>query len=158
MPLFTPTGMVAHALIVLGALAAAGLAVAVIRLCYRAAGALVMGGGLATLLAASALIGVVTDHSAPPKITRPASTGTPARPNIILIVADTLRADAATWSAQQGGRSGMAELIKDGVVFDRTYSQASWTRPSIATILTAQYPSVHGTIHKMDFLPENALT
>jgi arylsulfatase len=78
--------------------------------------------------------------------------------NVILIVVDTLRADAAEWTRQQGGKSGFAQLAKDGVVFDRTYSQASWTRPSIATILTAEYPSVHGTVHKMDFLPNSALT
>ena len=159
LPVFTLTGIIAHALIVLGALAAAGLAIAVIRVCYRSAGALAMAGALAVLLAVSALIGVGTDHSAGPAVNRHASAGAARQqPNIILVVADTLRADAAQWSAEQGGRSGMAQLRADGVVFDRTYSQASWTRPSIATILTAQYPSVHGTIHKMDFLPESALT
>jgi arylsulfatase len=104
------------------------------------------------------LVGVATDHTAPPEVARRTGPAAGGKPNVILIVADTLRADAAAWTAAQGGASGFAQLHTDGVVFDRTYSQASWTRPSIATILTAEYPSVHGCEHKMDFLPNGALT
>jgi arylsulfatase A-like enzyme len=158
MPVATPTGIVTHLLLLLGAIAAVGLGIVIARLCYRANGPLAMGGALAALLAVAALIGVLTDHSQPPAVARPARAAAAGKPNIIAIVADTLRADAAIWSEQQGGRSGLAELSKDGVVFERTYAQASWTRPSIATILTAQYPSVHGTVHKMDFLSDSVLT
>ena len=63
---------------------------------------------------------------------------------------------------RRGARSrtacGLRQLARDGVVFEHTYSQASWTRPSIATILTAEYPSVHGTEHKMDFLSDRVDT
>ena len=51
-------------LLVLGALAAVALGIVAVRLCYRAGGALVVGGALAALLAVAALIGVTTDHSA----------------------------------------------------------------------------------------------
>src|SRR5262249_34980270 len=37
-----------------------------------------------------------------------------------------------------------------GVRFATTFPQASWTRPSIATILTGMYPSSHGATHKAD--------
>jgi arylsulfatase len=158
LPLATPTGIVTHALLLLGALAAVALGVVIVRLCFRLGGAPTMGGALAALLAAAALIGVTTDHSAPPALTRRAQPAAAGKPNVILIVADTLRADAAEWSRQQGGRSGLAQLAKDGAVFDRTYAQASWTRPSVATILTSQYPSVHGTVRKLDFLSDSALT
>lgn len=158
LPLATPTGLMTHALIGLGALVAAGLGIVILRLCYRASGALAVGGALGVVLAVAALIGVTTDHTQPPPVVRPQQRAAEAKPNVILIVADTLRADASAWSAEQGGASGIAQLTKDGVTFERTYSQASWTRPSIATILTAQYPSVHGTVRKMDFLPESALT
>jgi arylsulfatase A-like enzyme len=158
LPVATVQGLITHALLALGAIAAAGVAVAVVRACYRAAGGVAMGGALAALLAVSALIGVVTDHTEKPAPARRAQAVAAGKPNVILIVVDTLRADAAQWTRQQGGKSGFASLAKDGVVFDRTYSQASWTRPSIATILTAEYPSVHGTVHKMDFLPNSALT
>ena len=158
LPLATAEGVITHLLLVLGAALAAGIGILVVRLCYRAAGSLALAGALAAALAVAALVGVVTDRTAPPAVARRAQPAAAGKPNIILIVADTLRADAAVWSAEQGGQSGFAELRKDGVVFERTYSQASWTRPSIATILTAEYPSVHGTEHKMDILPNSALT
>lgn len=158
LPVATAEGIITHVLLLLGALAAAVVAGLVVRILYRVGGGLAVAGALAAVLAVSALIGVATDHSAAPAVTRRARTAAAGKPNVILIVADTLRADAADWSAKQGGRSGFAALHQDGVVFDRTYSQASWTRPSIATILTAQYPSVHGAEHKMDFLPDSALT
>jgi len=34
------------------------------------------------------------------------------------------------------------------------FSQASWTRPSVATILTGLYPASHGAVHKADILPD----
>lgn len=158
LPIATPTGIVTHALLLLGALAAVALGVVIVRVCFRAGGGLALGGALVALLAVAAVIGVTTDHSAPPALTRRGQAAAAGKPNVILIVADTLRADAAEWSRQQGGRSGLAQLAKDGAVFDQTYSQASWTRPSVATILTGQYPSVHGTVRKLDFLSDSALT
>jgi arylsulfatase len=157
LPTFTPEGIAVHLLLGLGALLAAAIGVVVVRLCYRVGGGWATCAVLAALLALASVVGVATDHSGGPAVARrtlPSSD----KPNVILIVVDTLRADVAAWTREQGGHSGFAELAKDGVVFDSTYSQASWTRPSIATILTAEYPSVHGTVHKMDFLPDSALT
>ena len=158
LPVATTEGVITHVLLLLGAVVAAAIGIVLVRLCYRAAGQLALVGALGVALALAALIGVATDRSTPPAVARRATAGAASKPNVILIVTDTLRADAAAWTAQQGGRSGFAALSADGVNFDRTYAQASWTRPSIATILTAEYPSVHGTEHKMDILPDRALT
>lgn len=158
LPTLTSEGLIVHVLLVGGALLAAAIGVGIVRACYGAAGTVALSGALAVIVAASALIGVVTDHSEPPSVARRTSPTAAGKPNVILVVVDTLRADAAQWTRQQGGASGFARIASDGVRFDHTYSQASWTRPSIATILTAEYPSVHGTIHKMDFLPDSALT
>ncbi len=158
LPTLTGEGILVHAGLAIGAVVAAALALVIVRVCYRSAGALALAGVLAVLLAVSALIGVATDHTAAPAPTRRAQARAAGKPNVILVVVDTLRADAAEWTRQQGGASGFAQISADGVAFDHTYSQASWTRPSIATILTAEYPSVHGTVHKMDFLPDSALT
>lgn len=158
LPTLTSEGLIVHLLLVVGALIAAGVGVSVVRTCYRAAGTVALTGALAAVLAVSALIGVVTDHTDQPSVARRTQSKGAGKPNVILVVVDTLRADAAEWTQQQGGPSGFAQMAADGVVFEHTYSQASWTRPSIASILTAEYPSVHGTIHKMDFLPDSALT
>src|SRR5581483_9802123 len=37
-------------------------------------------------------------------------------------------------------------LAADGVDFRQAYSQSSWTRPSLPTILTDLYPSEHGLL------------
>src|SRR5262249_49774141 len=81
------------------------------------------------------------------------------KPNLILVVVDTLRSDAIEpFGPPAGTTPAFASLAHDGVAFARTYSQASWTRPSIASILTSEYPSMHGAIQKMDFLPDRVLT
>src|SRR3989442_1376878 len=49
-------------------------------------------------------------------------------------------------------------LAADGLRWVNTFSQASWTRPSVATILTGLYPSSHGAIHKADRLPDRVDT
>jgi arylsulfatase A-like enzyme len=49
-------------------------------------------------------------------------------------------------------------LAKDGVVFDRVYTNSSWTRPSIATILTSLHASSHSVMYKTDLLPDTVET
>lgn len=132
------------------------VALLIARAGARALGALGPGLAFAALAALAWGIGVATDHSGAPPVLRHASPAAADKPNIILVVVDTLRSDYAAQAAKEDGGFGM--LRQDGVTFSRAYAQASWTRPSIATILTAQYPSVHGTEHKMDILPNNANT
>jgi arylsulfatase A-like enzyme len=63
------------------------------------------------------------------------------RPNVVLIIIDTLRADKL-------GCYGFAEnispeidaLAKKGVQFKKVIAQCSWTRPSIGSMLTSHYP------------------
>jgi arylsulfatase A-like enzyme len=157
--LLSGVGLLTHGLLLVGAVAVALVAMGVVRLSQRAAGG--AGPALVTaILAAAALaVGLATGESATSIVRSPKAGAAKGKPNVILIVADTLRADAAHDRAKASrSESGIAALAADGVLFERAYSQSSWTRPSIASILTSQYPSVHGAMHKMDFLPERALT
>ncbi len=75
---------------------------------------------------------------------------------VILIVVDTLRADhLAPYGNQSIHTPAFSALAADGVLFEQTIAQASWTRPSIATILTGLYPSAHGAVRKTDILQPN---
>jgi arylsulfatase A-like enzyme len=74
-------------------------------------------------------------------------------PNVILVIADTLRADALADSMP-----ALQRFAADAVRFQHAYTQSSWTRPSVATILTGLYPSQHGAVHKMDPLPDEVTT
>ena len=77
------------------------------------------------------------------------------RPNVVLIIADTLRADhVGAYGKRPVATPALDALAADGIVFERVYADSSWTRPSIATILTSLYPSSHSVMHKTDLLPD----
>lgn len=157
--LASASGILTHVLLLVGSIAAAAGCVWLFRRWYGLAGTAGTVGVLAAVIGLAWAIGMVT-RPAPEKVERRSRPQAVAgRPSIILVVIDTLRADAVEpYGAAPGTTPAFAGLAADSVVFERAYAQASWTRPSIATILTAQYPSVHGAVLKMDFLPDRAET
>jgi arylsulfatase A-like enzyme len=74
-------------------------------------------------------------------------SSTPDRPDVVLIVIDTLRFDRL-------GTNGYARpvsphidrLAAESVVFDQARAVASWTRPTVASILTGFSPRRHGAL------------
>jgi arylsulfatase A-like enzyme len=75
------------------------------------------------------------------------SCGPPAdeRPNVIVLLVDTLRADYLGSSGFPGEISpNLDRLAGESVVFDNCYANAPWTPPSVATLFTSLYPQVHG--------------
>jgi arylsulfatase A-like enzyme len=72
---------------------------------------------------------------------------------------DTVRADHIGWYGHREMHTpNIDRLGQDGTMFENMFSQASWTRASVATILTGLYPSSHGAIHKADVLPDRVDT
>jgi arylsulfatase A-like enzyme len=72
---------------------------------------------------------------------------------------DTLRADRLSAYGYTGIRTPHVDaLAADGIRYAKNFAQASWTRPSVATILTGLYPSSHGAVHKADLLPDRVDT
>ncbi len=65
-------------------------------------------------------------------------------PQVLLVVVDTLRADAL--SAYGGGEAtpGLDALAADSELFLRHYAAAPWTKPSHASLLTGQPAAAHG--------------
>jgi arylsulfatase len=71
----------------------------------------------------------------------------PGRSNILLITVDTLRPDHLdTYGYHRETSPAISHLASCGIRFKRALSQAPWTLPSIASILTSLYPSVHGAV------------
>src|SRR5881227_4323231 len=65
-------------------------------------------------------------------------------PNIIFITIDTTRADRMGFlGSKRGVTPNLDALAKQGVVFERAYSQAPLTPVSHATIFTGTYPQFH---------------
>lgn len=80
-----------------------------------------------------------------------------ARANVLLYVIDTLRADALDWSSGPDGPSpNLARFAEHAIVFDRAVAQSSWTRPSIASVLTGLHPPSHGVLSLTDRLGPQA--
>ncbi len=70
----------------------------------------------------------------------------PAR-RVILISIDTLRADhLSAYGYERLTSPNLDRLLADSVLFERAYSQASWTLPSHMSMFTSLYPTVHGVI------------
>ncbi len=73
------------------------------------------------------------------------SRGPSPPPDIVLLVVDTLRADHLGCLGYPRDTSpNVDRLAADGVLFTNAISQAPWTLPSVASLLTSQYPSVLG--------------
>lgn len=158
--LWSAKGMLAHGILLLGALAAAGvLAWLLGRIAAKGRRGAGTGASVAWLGSCGLLAVAVRMASPPPaEIVRVATAG-PERANVILVVVDTLRADAlGSYGGGPQASPHIDALAKEGVVFEYAYAQSSWTRPSIATILTGLYPSEHGAVRKLDPLPEHVDT
>jgi arylsulfatase A-like enzyme len=66
------------------------------------------------------------------------------RPNVVLIVLDSLRADRVDLDGVPGGLTPfLAELAARSTVYERAYAPSSWTVPVVASLMTGQYPSEH---------------
>jgi len=82
---------------------------------------------------------VYTDKNRPTYVVRH-STG---KPNIILIVLDTLRADHIH-HALNSETPNIAAFAKQSVVYTNCTSTTSWTLPAHSSIFTGLYPTTHG--------------
>ena len=71
----------------------------------------------------------------------------PTRPNVLVVLVDTLRADAlGCYGALPSLTPSVDALARRGVVFEQAISQAAWTSPSVASVFTGLYPRSHGVI------------
>ena len=84
---------------------------------------------------------------------------TPRRPNVLLVVVDTLRADhLGCYGHFRPTSPAIDALAADAVRFEHAYSTSPWTMPSVASILTGQYPSSHGLWKTFRPLSEHSVT
>jgi len=102
-----------------------------------------LGSFFSTLRAAAAVLLLAT------------ACGDDERPNVLLYVADTVRADElACYGNDAIQTPNFDRLADEGILFENAYAQSSWTRTSMASLLTATYPEVHGVEARMDPLSE----
>jgi arylsulfatase A-like enzyme len=72
---------------------------------------------------------------------------------------DTLRADHLnSYGYIKPTSPHLSAFADEAVQFDAAFAQASWTRPSVASLLTSLPPSAHKVMYKPDRLPESVTT
>jgi arylsulfatase A-like enzyme len=132
------------------------LRAAAARRSWIASPALVL--GALALASGGAWAAAVAIAPAPPAVKR-AGGPAPVGPSVLLVMVDTLRADHLSCYGYERSRTPAIDgLAADGTRFARAYAQASWTRPSVATIFTSLYPSSHRAVHKSDVLSDEVVT
>src|SRR5438874_3562236 len=83
------------------------------------------------------------------------STARAEAPNIIVITVDTTRADRMGFlGSKRGLTPNLDAVARQGIVFERAYSQAPLTPVSHATIFTGTYPQFHTVTDFGHPLPE----
>lgn len=100
---------------------------------------------LSTGFSAFAQVTPTKPAQAKPQAAPAARRSSVAKPSVILITIDTLRADhVGCYGAQMVKTPTLDALARDGVVFERAISQVPLTWPSHAVILTGTYPFQNG--------------
>jgi arylsulfatase A-like enzyme len=88
-----------------------------------------------------------------------AEGGEDPRPDIVLVVIDTLRADhLSAYGYRRPTSPRLDRLAGQGTLFLRSLSAATWTLPSTASLLTGLPPDRHGARTGDDTLGETAVT
>ena len=97
-----------------------------------------------------------------PPTAKPDEEQAPNRPNILLVLFDTLRADhTEAYGAQNVSTPNIARLSSEGGTFLEAYAPSSWTRSSVATLLSGTNITYHKTLREtsvlspdVEYLPE----
>lgn len=74
-------------------------------------------------------------------------------PDIVLVVADTLRRDSVGAYGGESPTPNLDLLGKEGTVYPNCVAPSPWTLPSHASLFTGSYPSQHGVHETWDIKP-----
>lgn len=134
-----------------------------VRLALRAAGGRPgAAGGL--VLQAPAIVAPGGSHPTAggevrPAVARRTPRPWPPRPNVVVYLVDTLRADRlGCYGAAKPLSPNVDAFARGATLFARAVAQSTWTRPAVASLLTGLSPLAHGVETLDDRLPEVATT
>ena len=82
-----------------------------------------------------------------------------ASPLVVLYLVDTLRADhTGVYGYERSTTPALDAFARDAVVFEQAIVHASWTKPSVASILTSRLPGQHRAVQLRDPLEASNVT
>ncbi|HPG24722.1 MAG TPA: sulfatase-like hydrolase/transferase [Myxococcota bacterium] len=102
------------------------------------------------------LLSVVFAPEAPARVEKGAmSADLASKPNVILVMVDTLRADHLSCYGSDLATPNLCRLAEDGGTVYKAFSHASWTKPATASLLTSTLPSTHVAMSKPSSLSQD---
>jgi arylsulfatase A-like enzyme/uncharacterized membrane protein YbhN (UPF0104 family) len=111
----------------------------------------------AVALAGAASARFIATPPAPRELPASIPTALAERPNVILVMVDTLRADHLSCFGGAQPTPALCSLADGGGARFEGFSHASWTKPATASLLTSTLPSSHGVMSKQAALSPEAL-
>jgi len=82
-----------------------------------------------------------------------------SRPNVLLIVADALRADhLGCYGYDRPTSPRIDEFASISLTFEKAMSNSPWTKPSVGSLFTSFYPHEHWAFYWTDSLSDKSLT
>ncbi len=105
-------------------------------------------------------------HAAAPGAATPSPSPAPIlpispipRPNLLVYLIDTLRADhLGCYGYDRPTSPAIDAFARGAVLFEQGRAQSSWTKPAVASMLTGLYPIAHGAEQRSQRLPEEVET
>jgi arylsulfatase A-like enzyme/uncharacterized membrane protein YbhN (UPF0104 family) len=82
------------------------------------------------------------------------AAGLESKPNVILVMVDTLRADHLSCYGSDVPTPNLCRLAEEGTIY-QGFSHASWTKPATASLITSTLPSTHNAMSKPSSLSED---
>ena len=83
----------------------------------------------------------------------------PQRPNVVLIVLDTTRADVlSAYGYPKTTSPALDALAAEGALFEQAMTTDFWTLPAHASLLTGEYPRIHQATAETNHLPGRVTT
>ena len=90
---------------------------------------------------------------------RPVAPELQERPNVLLVVVDTLRADAlGTYGAPGDPTPRFDAFASEATVYEQAFAHSSWTRASFASLLTSSPSCANRCARKGDLLADELVT
>ncbi len=93
------------------------------------------------------------------------------RPSVVIVIDDALRRDRLGAHGGPAHTPAFDAFAREHLLFQRAFTQAPWTKPSVATLFTSLYPSQHGVasdpalragdaagVLRVDTLPDELVT
>jgi arylsulfatase A-like enzyme len=109
-------------------------------------------GILAGVMAVGAVLASTVSAPALPRGSGEIPPALAQRPNVILVMVDTLRADHLSCYGGPVATPNLCRLVEDGGSLYQGFSHASWTKPATASLLTSLLPSTHRAMSKPSVL------